>query len=344
MNGRISLSDRIFVKIGRCLNSVAGAILRSILRKKYVYQPVPVADLKIQNKNKNEWEVVGPSPQFALKNLSESQPQGWVQMSMWLSFKQAVESKPTLYFDAESGGEKIEKLELVDNKKIKEYVFLPPHIKSLRFLPCDRKCVFTLSSIGICEVSRWEVYLKKFPGFLWGRFRDPGFFDKIKRAFKIWRKLGSLFLIKRILSAVSSNRESQNFAFQDWINRFDTLRDKDKEGIQKHIETLPHKPLVSIITPVGKPPDQFLLKAVQSVRGQLYPHGEHCLYPCGPSDHPTEEDLKRIQGDDGRIKVLFGRERTGIAEAFNQALEKVEGEWVVFLNQDDEIPAQALYR
>jgi len=134
------------MEIWQSLKPIAKKIVLGFRRQKYIYQPVPVVDLKPHNEKNNEWEAVGPSPQLVLKNVSRPLPKGWTQMRMNLSFKPAWNSRPTLYFDDGNGCEQIDKLELIENKKIKEFVFLPPNVQSLRFLPCARKCVFSLDS------------------------------------------------------------------------------------------------------------------------------------------------------------------------------------------------------
>jgi len=331
------------MEIWQSLRPITKFFMSGFRGQKYIYQPIPAVDLKLYDEKNNEWEAVGPCPQFILKNVSKSQPQGWIQMRINLSFEQALNPRPALYFDDAQGGEQTEKLKFFGNKKIKEFVFFPPHIKSLRFIPCSKGCVFTLNSIEMREVSRWEVYLKRFPDFLWRSFIDLSFSDKVKKAVKLGREQGGLFLIKRLLSAVSGNRESTNFAFHEWVTRFDTLNDQDKAGIRRHLKTLPYHPGVSILIPVGKPPDRFLSAALESVRGQLYPHWEICLCTDLRTGPQVEEFLNQIEGRDDRIKMICGSEVGGMTEAFNSALEAVSGEWVAFLGQGDKISAHALY-
>ncbi|MGZ3709365.1 MAG: glycosyltransferase [Bdellovibrionota bacterium] len=84
-------------------------------------------------------------------------------------------------------------------------------------------------------------------------------------------------------------------------------------------------------------------KALDSVLGQLYPHWELCIADdCStmPSVRKTLEDYARR---DPRIKVVYREKNGHIAEASNSALALVTGQFVGFVDQDDELPEEALF-
>ena len=103
---------------------------------------------------------------------------------------------------------------------------------------------------------------------------------------------------------------------------------------------LRHRPLVSIVTPVFEIDPRWLRSAVESVRAQTYPRWQLCLADDGSSSPATVEYLQVLAGDPA-ISVTFG-ENAGIAAATNRALAAAEGEFVAFLDHDDELHPDAL--
>jgi len=186
-----------------------------------------------------------------------------------------------------------------------------------------------------------KINLKNLSLYFWEKFHKPNLTINIKRAFQIWRYQGIAALMKKIKNA--SNRISQTISFHDWIKHFDTLSDIDKINIKAHIETFSHKPLVSILLPAPNPQNNYLSAAIESVRQQIYPHWELCISVEEWEDGQIKELLNEFHDMDDRIKVIYRNNNRHKYDVFNSILKKAEGEWVAFLDQDDEISAQALY-
>ncbi|HEX4519096.1 MAG TPA: glycosyltransferase [Gaiellaceae bacterium] len=103
---------------------------------------------------------------------------------------------------------------------------------------------------------------------------------------------------------------------------------------------LAYRPLVSIVTPVFDIDPRWLSRAVESVRAQTYPVWQLCLVDDGSTNAATVEYLKVLAGDPA-ITVSFG-ENGGIAAATNRGIAAAEGEFVAFLDHDDELEPDAL--
>ena len=101
-------------------------------------------------------------------------------------------------------------------------------------------------------------------------------------------------------------------------------------------------PLVSVLMPVYDTEPKWLAHAVESVRRQTYPHWQLVLADDGSTNEPTLEYLRRLTGD-AAIDVLFSESNEGIAAATNRALAAAEGEFVAFLDHDDELHPDALF-
>jgi GT2 family glycosyltransferase len=114
---------------------------------------------------------------------------------------------------------------------------------------------------------------------------------------------------------------------------------KKKDGVKD----LQYKPKVSIVVPVFNTDEKWLRLCIESVLNQVYDNWELCVVD-GRSTKPhitkvLEEYVKR----NNRIKVSFLPENKGIAGNSNEALALTSGEFIGFLDHDDELAPDALY-
>lgn len=105
---------------------------------------------------------------------------------------------------------------------------------------------------------------------------------------------------------------------------------------------LNRRPLISVITPVFDTDPKWLARAVDSVRGQAYPNWQLCLSDDGSTSEGTVAYLRSLAGDP-KITVISGEVNRGIAPATNRAIASAEGEFVAFLDHDDELDPDALF-
>jgi GT2 family glycosyltransferase len=110
---------------------------------------------------------------------------------------------------------------------------------------------------------------------------------------------------------------------------------------QLALAELRHRPLISILTPVYDVDPQWLNRAVESVRRQSYPEWELCLADDGSTDTATLACLERLENVPG-IELVRSESNGGIAAATNRALAQATGEFVAFLDNDDELHPDAL--
>jgi len=97
--------------------------------------------------------------------------------------------------------------------------------------------------------------------------------------------------------------------------------------------------LVSIIFPVYNV-EKHIAKSIQSVLNQLYSNFELLIINDGTPDNSIKI---AEQFDDPRIKI-FHKENGGPSDARNFGLEKVNGEYIYFLDSDDWIESNLLER
>jgi GT2 family glycosyltransferase len=101
------------------------------------------------------------------------------------------------------------------------------------------------------------------------------------------------------------------------------------------------RPLISVITPIYNTDPRWLTRVVQSLRAQSYPHWQLCICDDGSTDEATTRALAGL-ADDPSIRIVRNEANRGISAASNRALELAEGDYVAFLDHDDELAPDAL--
>ena len=101
-------------------------------------------------------------------------------------------------------------------------------------------------------------------------------------------------------------------------------------------------PRFSIITPVYNPPRDAFELCVSSVLSQTSADWEWCLANDASPDSWVAPRLQELQRIDPRIRVVDRTTNGGIVAASNDAIALAEGEFLVLLDNDDELHADAL--
>lgn len=100
--------------------------------------------------------------------------------------------------------------------------------------------------------------------------------------------------------------------------------------------------LISIITPVYNA-EKYLADHLASVEAQTYTHWEHILVDDCSSDS-SAEIVKSYQAKDPRIKYHRLEENSGAGIARNKAIELAKGDYIAFLDSDDQWYPEKLER
>jgi teichuronic acid biosynthesis glycosyltransferase TuaG len=91
--------------------------------------------------------------------------------------------------------------------------------------------------------------------------------------------------------------------------------------------------LVSIITPTFNS-EKFISETIQSVQKQSYRNWEMLLVDDGSTDK-TVEIIQQFIEDDHRIHLFRLVKNSGASKARNEAIKKVQGDYMTFLDADD---------
>jgi GT2 family glycosyltransferase len=135
---------------------------------------------------------------------------------------------------------------------------------------------------------------------------------------------------------------TRNGSYEEWLERFDSVTPEDVAQLRSVASALAPKTSISVVMPVHNPSETFLRRAIESVRAQIYQNWELCIADDCSTEPHVGPLLRHYAGADDRIMVCFRNENGGIAAASNSALTLAGGDYVTFIDHDDEIPPHAL--
>jgi len=94
------------------------------------------------------------------------------------------------------------------------------------------------------------------------------------------------------------------------------------------------EPTVSVVIPTYDRPE-LLKRAIESVRAQTYSELELVVVD-GPSPQPASDIVEEFEGEIDRIQYVRKERRDGVTAARNTGLELATGEYIAFLDDDDQ--------
>ena len=121
------------------------------------------------------------------------------------------------------------------------------------------------------------------------------------------------------------------------------LSGKELEDMRIQCASFEYRPKISIITPVLNTREEWLRSSIESVLHQIYDNWELCIADDGSDQPHIKETLNCYQQKDARIKVKYLNENQGVSGASNEALAMASGEFIGFLDHDDQLLSNALY-
>lgn len=129
--------------------------------------------------------------------------------------------------------------------------------------------------------------------------------------------------------------------YEAWIevNKWNYKRE---ERLRQRLLELRDAPLLSVVMPVCDPPVEYLNRAIESVRRQVYERWELCIADDASKNGEVRTALLRWVETDERIKVKCRDTNGNISIATNSAALLAKGSHLVFLDHDDELTPDAL--
>jgi len=306
-------------------------------------QRLPINDVKAINLDNGDYYATADHPCFQL--IAESSPPtgDWFYLEAAL-IRHGGNRIAKLYVDRGRGYVEEDSIFIPSNRRgtIREVVYLPQGLNNTLWQPMETAGRFTQSDLIFHRITAIESFWRR----AWRVWEDVWRFRHLSPAERDGVRWYSPFTNLAAAYAWTANLRRANSITVDYpsfIKRHDTLSPDDLIALFAHIPQLPHQPVLSIVMPVYNPPADFFMAALDSVLAQHYPHWELCIADDASTDARVREIIDDYARKDSRIKAVFRSKNGHISAASNSALALATGEFIVLMDQDDVLPAHALY-
>ncbi|CBN58323.1 glycosyltransferase [Kamptonema sp. PCC 6506] len=166
---------------------------------------------------------------------------------------------------------------------------------------------------------------------------------------KVARQVVTIYRQQKQLSSSGDLQLPGGFVVPQPIDTYDAWLDvnqwneRAREYLISRLELCQEKlPKISVVMPVYNPPIEFLEMAITSVTKQVYQDWELCIADDCSTDATVAETLKKLAQKDSRIRLAFRTKNGNISAATNSAAELATGDFILFLDNDDELTPDAL--
>ena len=291
----------------------------------------PLKDVVVRD---GETESTSADPAFLLSSERGRLPFGWCKIFFHVAATD-IPLTPLLYVDTGGGFSEDDTVCLAPTfatGTVSCVAYLPPGLTALRFDPAVQPGRFRIENFTIREIDKLQLLVRAIRHYRGRVFRGAGY---------MFRN-GLTAPKRRILNDLLPNHTRRDY--ESWIALYDTLSSADRVAIAVAVATLPRRPLISVVMPVYNSPEEYLVRALDTVRAQLYPNWELCIADDASTKPHVAQVLERYAALDSRIKVEWRQKNGHISAASNSALALATGEFVALMDHDDELPSHALYR
>jgi GT2 family glycosyltransferase len=112
---------------------------------------------------------------------------------------------------------------------------------------------------------------------------------------------------------------------------------------QRRIASKRRGPVFSVVVPVFAPPADAFGDGIRSVFEQTWPHWELLLVMSGPQPDDVQSAARHAAAQDARVRLVEKTQNEGIAANTNAGLAAATGEYVLFLDHDDQLSPETLF-
>lgn len=297
----------------------------------------------------HEWMPVGGSPSVLFKRGDLLA--GWVRMRFRYTRETGNLGAPALTVVIADGSTVNFRLDWSDGEHVDHVVYLPTDADdiTLRFLGVRGR--FAFGPIQVQAIGRLSAIVRIISR-TWRRKRSDDTGNRLavlRRTLSFVRQQGLSAARNRLVTQyhtsakLGSASQATVLSYHIWTERFGSLTLIDIERIKLMIDQMTRATLISVVMPVYNTPERWLRAAIESVRAQLYPHWELCI----ANDRSTEPHVRRIldeyEAKDKRIRCVHRDVNGHISAATNSAIELAGGDWIAFLDHDDELRPESLF-
>ncbi|MDI1298694.1 glycosyltransferase [Methylotenera sp.] len=302
----------------------------------------PASEMQAVDEVVGEWLSTGDAPCFDVQS-SVVFKAGWYYLEV-VVVRHGSGCNTKLFWDNGLGFSDENAISIPSSRRgdVREVVYLPRGIVGMRWSPSSAIGYIKQSPLLVHRITWLESAYRRSARVLIDFFRSK---EKLSASKKLIKFFSLLIHLQQSYLESASRRLAKlgGVSYRAFINARDTLSTDDVESIKTHINTLLYKPLISIVMPIYDPPLDFLRQALDSVLAQHYPYWELCIADDASSDSAVKPLLEEYARRDSRFKITYRETNGHISLASNSALALATGEFVALMDQDDLLPAHALY-
>ncbi len=291
----------------------------------------------------HDWQSTGEDPQFLLTR--DLPLPGWQMLEVSMAHDQPS-AAVKLYLDTGSGFDDSHSayLPLKGGKTTKRLFFVPLGLKALRFDPMSHEGRFTITHLRFVWLTPRFAHdrLAQRLANMHHEYRGvaksevmPEVRRQAQAAGRHWRELAMAQY------GATFDRHTARYSYDKWLAR---RRELSAGYVQRVIDKLPRRPLISVLLPVYNPRVAWLRECLDSVLAQHYPNWQLCIADDASTDPAVGRVLSEYAARDSRVQVVQRQHNGHICAASNSALALAEGEFVALLDHDDCLAPQALFR
>lgn len=301
----------------------------------------------------NSWTVTGPRPTFDLRSSGPLQS-GWYVVTTDLTSRQdehlgfPTDPPIALRFLPASGSVPLARrpIPVVGGRRTR-VVHVPPGTEYIQLdvspwlesVTVERVVLRPIPQVVAASLMGGDVTASSIRGSTDGR----SVVSRLRRAHEARGARAALEEIAIAYEHLQHRRAGDGVDYPTWRIRNATVFDDDIDRLVARCADLPGGgPSISIVMPVHDPDTEWLRSAIDSILHQAYTKWQLCVV----DDASTNEEVATILDDyaaaDARILVRHRRENGHISVASNDALAVATGEFVAFMDHDDELAPFAL--
>lgn len=187
--------------------------------------------------------------------------------------------------------------------------------------------------IDTCKrvIKRTPIYFTQFKTLL----RKEGVVNTFERGFK---------KVYRFVRSGGDSSKLLDISYPSWIENVES-KYLNEESMRRDLKSLKYIPKFSIIFPVWNKSEEMLEQALNSIVGQIYDNWEICISDGSTKNvEETRSFLREFEKENGD-RVKFSTIDVGginIIENSNNAISMASGDFLVFMDCDDEISPNCL--
>lgn len=293
------------------------------------------------------YQSQGDDPQFRIEvqgGIGRLSP-GWYLIRISIASLEGEIASPALYPDYGEGASEATKIDLPEPGAaggIFAVVCFSSTLKTLRFDPTITQSRFSVANAELLKVSRIRALtemlgaIRRLGGQRSFGEKSPPLIEFVRRGLVGGKSEALGYLIARYRASLNES----TFCYARWLRMYGNASpssDSSESGLAGRADG----PLISIVMPTHCTPVSLLRKAIDSVIAQTYDNWQLCI--ADDASSPVVRDLLSKYAElDRRIVVHLRDERGHICKASNDALALADGEYIGFLDHDDELTADAL--